>query len=54
MIETKFGVLICCQTRLFTQCSHTEKVKKRLKNASNFCRYLSVIISSNKAVIDFR
>ena len=30
MIETKWSIRICCQARIFTLCSHTEKVRESM------------------------
>ena len=42
-IESKWGIRICCQTRIFALCSDTENVREGnqcLKNTSKFLRYI--------------
>ena len=39
--------------RIFTVCSHTDKVGKCLKNDCKFCKNLSHNIYNSKEVIDF-
>ena len=37
IIKTKWDIWICCQTRMSTLCSPTEKVREYSKNVCKFC-----------------